>query len=239
MSQTTPGEVIPHHVLIPNGGHDLKGLLAIPERARGIVVFAPGCGRGGLRPRYLPLIRTLHAGGLATLEIDLLDETEVGDREKAFNLDLLADRLVLATDWLQQQPETRAFAVGYFGSGIGAAAAVVAAAKQPGLIEAIVMRGGRPDLARDWLASVRTPTLFLISGEDDSTLFINAEAYTLMRGPKRLTVIPGATHLGPEPCPQEEVARLAYDWFDRYLNTWPSLLLVRPAEDGPGGRARS
>jgi len=159
----------------------------------------------------------LQQGGLATLLLDLLEEHEAEDRDKVFDVPLLAGRLQTATHWLRDEPETRKLTPGYFGASTGAAAALVAAARQPQRIGAVVSRGGRPDLAAHHLPLVMAPTLLIVGGNDDVVLDLNTQALELLRGPKELIVIPGATHLFPEPGALEEVARLARQWFVRYL----------------------
>lgn len=145
--------------------------------------------------------------------MDLLEEDEENDREKVFDIELLAVRLQNAADWLRQQPDTRSCRLGYFGASTGAAAALVAAARQPKDVYAVVLRGGRPDLAGDYLDRVKAPTLLIVGGNDDVVITLNEEALALLRCPKHLIVIPGATHLFPEPGTLQEVARLAADWF--------------------------
>jgi dienelactone hydrolase len=163
----------------------------------------------------------LREGGLATLLVDLLTpEEEAVDEETAhlrFDIGLLADRLVDATDWLGEMEETRGLAVGYFGASTGGGAALVAAAQRPNAVRAVVSRGGRPDLAGAALARVWAPTLLVVGGNDHVVLDLNRQALARLRSEKRLEVVPGATHLFEEPGALEEVARLARDWFLKFL----------------------
>jgi putative phosphoribosyl transferase len=155
----------------------------------------------------------LQSAGIGTLLMDLLEEDEEDDRTKVFDIELLAERLQSAADWLRQQAETQDHRLGYFGASTGAAAALVAAARQPEGVIAVVSRGGRPDLAADYLPGVQAPTLLIVGGNDDVVITLNEEALALLRCPKQLIIIPGATHLFPEPGALEEVARLASEWF--------------------------
>jgi putative phosphoribosyl transferase len=204
-------------VAIPVGDHRLAGTLRWPGTPRGVVVFAHGSGSSRLSPRNQSVAEHLARGGFATLLMDLLDEEEAVSRANVFDVDLLAGRLVAAVDWLAAQPETAGLPVGLFGASTGSAAAIVAAARHPGTIAAVVSRGGRPDLADEDLSDLRAPTLLLVGGADETVLELNQQALGRMRCSKELTVIPGATHLFVEPGTLDEVARLALDWFDRHL----------------------
>lgn len=210
-------EVSERPVAIPSSRHTLHGILALPEQAHGVVLFAHGSGSGRHSPRNQFVAQALQQGGLATLLLDLLEEQEADDREKVFDIPLLAGRLQSASNWLRDQPETRKLTPGYFGASTGAAAALVAAARQPGRIGAVVSRGGRPDLVGQHLPEVAAPTLLIVGGNDDVVLQLNESALEQLRCPKQLIVIPGATHLFPEPGALEEVARLAGQWFGCYL----------------------
>jgi dienelactone hydrolase len=163
----------------------------------------------------------LQAGGLATVLIDLLtadEETvDLRTRQLRFDIDLLADRLVGATDWLAQYPDTRQLRVGYFGASTGGGAALVAAAQRPEVVGAVVSRGGRPDLAGRALPHVRAPTLLIVGEHDLPVIGMNQEALAQLRCEKRLEIVPGATHLFEEPGTLEQVARLARDWFNLHL----------------------
>ena len=208
-------------VAIETGGVTLEGSLAIPELARGVVLFAHGSGRSRHSPRNRHVADALHAGGLGTLLIDLLTQTEeavdLRTRELRFDIDLLADRLVGATWWLAGEETTRALPVGLFGASTGAAAALVAAAGRADHVAAVVSRGGRPDLAGASLPNVKTPTLLIVGGSDGVVIDVNRRAMALMTAPVRLEIVPGATHLFEEPGALDQVARLARDWFVRYL----------------------
>lgn len=208
-------------VWMPVGPVTLEGNLDIPKGAQGIVVFAHGSGSSRRSPRNRQVARALRQGGLATLLFDLLTpEEEVLDMRSGhlrFNIGLLANRLVGVTDWLTQNQDTRHLRVGYFGASTGAAAALVAAADRPAVVRAVVSRGGRPDLAGPALSHVYAPTLLIVGGADVPVISMNEEALAKLRVEKQLVVVPGATHLFEEPGALEEVARLALDWFDRYL----------------------
>lgn len=204
-------------VEIPSDGRVLRGMLSLPKGAEGIVTFAHGSGSGRFSPRNQYVAEVLQKAGLATLLIDLLEEEEADDREKVFDIELLAERLQSAADWLSQKPDTCRLRLGYFGASTGAGAALVAAARWPAEVGAVVSRGGRPDLASAYLPTVRAPTLLIVGGSDEAVLEMNEEAFRLLRCPKVLEVVPGATHLFPEPGALEEVSRLARDWFVRHL----------------------
>jgi pimeloyl-ACP methyl ester carboxylesterase len=208
-------------VRIPAGPVTLEGNLSLPEEARAVVLFAHGSGssRHSSRNRYVA--RVLNEAKLATLLIDLLTvDEEVIDMRTAqlrFDIGLLAERLVDATDWLTQFPDTQQLRIGYFGASTGAAAALVAAAVRQEVINAIVSRGGRPDLAGAALAHVRAPTLLIVGGDDAQVIQLNREALAQLHCEKQLVIVPGATHLFEEPGALDEVARLARNWFQRYL----------------------
>jgi putative phosphoribosyl transferase len=161
--------------------------------------------------------RILEDAGLATLLLDLLEEEEAEDRQTVFDIELLAERLQSAVHWLRQDPATSGLRLGYFGASTGAGAALVAAARQPSAVGAVVSRGGRPDLARDHLSAVEAPTLLIVGGDDYVVIELNKQALRLLCCHKELVIIPGATHLFEEPGTLEEVARLAKEWFVRYL----------------------
>jgi putative phosphoribosyl transferase len=195
----------------------LPGELAAPEGARGVVVFAHGSGSGRLSPRNLMVAQTLRDRGLATLLFDLLTDGEARDRRNVFDIPLLGDRLLTATTWLRARPDMRGLALGYFGASTGAAAALWAAAEPDNEVEAIVSRGGRPDLAWARLSEVTAPTLLIVGGWDPEVVALNRDAQRTLRCPNELTLIPGATHLFEEQGALEAVAALAGDWFARYL----------------------
>lgn len=204
-------------VEIPSGTRRLRGILTAPAGATGVVAFAHGSGSGRFSPRNQYVAGVLQQANLATLLLDLLEEEEAEDRQKVFDIGLLAGRLESAADWLSEQPATRALRLGYFGASTGAGAALVAAARAPAAVGAVVSRGGRPDLARSYLPLVQAPTLLIVGGNDDLVIELNEQALRLLRCPKELVIVPGATHLFEEPGTLEEVARLAKEWFVRRL----------------------
>lgn len=171
-----------------------------------------------MSPRNQFVAGKLQEAGLGALLIDLLEEQEEGDRSKVFDIDLLTDRLLLATDWTARNEETKDLRIGYFGASTGAAAALQAAAKRGEQIGAVVSRGGRPDLAMPYLPRVTCPTLLIVGGEDFPVITMNMDAYALLRAEKEVVIIPGATHLFEEPGKLEEVARLAQSWFKKHLD---------------------
>jgi putative phosphoribosyl transferase len=209
-------------VQVPAGAVTLDGNLGVPAGARGIVLFAHGSGSSRHSPRNRYVAGVLREAGLATLLMDLLTADEeaidLQTQRLRFDISLLADRLVGATDWLAQNPETRDLTIGYFGASTGAAAALVAAAQRPDAVGAIVSRGGRPDLAGAALARVRAPTLLIVGGNDIPVIGMNQEAMAQLHVETKLEIVPGATHLFEEPGALEEVARLAREWFERYLS---------------------
>jgi putative phosphoribosyl transferase len=204
-------------VNIPTGSVVVQGNLTLPDNATTLVLFAHGSGSSRHSPRNQFVARTLNEAGLATLLFDSLTaEEEAIDlytREYRFDIALLAERLVHATNWAKQQPATRELRVGYFGSSTGGAAALVAAAELPDETAAVVSRGGRPDLAGDALPKVKTPTLLIVGGEDHVVIDLNQQARAQMRCEVKLAIVPGATHLFEEPGALEQVAQLAGDWF--------------------------
>ena len=209
-------------VRVPAGPATLEGNLTLPREARAVVLFAHGSGSSRHSPRNRYVARLLNEAKLVTLLIDLLTvKEELIDMRTAqlrFDIELLAERLVDATNWLAQFPDTRHLRIGYFGASTGAAAALVAAAVRPDAVGAIVSRGGRPDLAGAALPHVRAPTLLIVGGNDGQVIELNRTALAQMRSEKQLVIVPGATHLFEEPGSLDEVARLARDWFHRHLN---------------------
>lgn len=207
------------NVQIAKGKLALEGVLGIPTDTRGVVAFAHGSGSGRLSPRNNFVARHLQRDGLATLLLDLLTEEEAEDRRKVFDIDLLADRLLLAKGWLETQPQTRSLGIAYFGASTGAGAALQAAAREPSNLKAVVSRGGRPDLAESYLPSVTAPTLLIVGGHDEPVIGMNQAAYDLLACEKKLIIVPGATHLFEEPGTLEQVAEHAGRWFQRYLRS--------------------
>jgi putative phosphoribosyl transferase len=197
----------------------LEGVLGLPAQALGIVVFAHGSGSGRFSPRNNFVARHLQQGKVATLLLDLLTQDEAEDRRKVFDIDLLADRVLWAKTWLEQDPRTKGLGIGYFGASTGAGAALQAAARDPSSIRAVVSRGGRPDLAEAYLPSVTAPTLLIVGGDDEPVLEMNRAAYRLLACPKRLVIVPGASHLFEEPGTLEEVAEQARIWFEQHVRT--------------------
>jgi putative phosphoribosyl transferase len=209
-------------VQVEAAGITLEGDLAIPEGVRGLVLFAHGSGssRHSSRNRYVA--RVLREAGLGTLLFDLLtsqeEQIDARTRRLRFDIGLLADRVTGAVDWLRNQEATRGLALGIFGASTGAAAALVAAARRPLAVRAVVSRGGRPDLAGDALPRVQAPTLLIVGGDDEPVIELNEQALRLLgAAEKKLVIVPGATHLFEEPGTLEEVARLAAEWFARHL----------------------
>ena len=200
------------------GDLTLEGVLGLPTQALGIVVFAHGSGSGRFSPRNNFVARQLQQGRMATLLIDLLSPGEAEDRRKVFDIDLLADRVLLAKAWLEQDNRTKGLGIGYFGASTGAGAALQAAARDPLLIQAVVSRGGRPDLAEAYLPSVTAPTLLIVGGDDEPVIEMNRAAYRLLSCPKRLVIVPGATHLFEEPGTLEQVAEHALIWFKQHIH---------------------
>ncbi len=202
---------------IQAGSATLAGNLSIPENATALVLFVHGSGSSRHSPRNQFVARTLNNAGLATLLFDLLTpEEEAIDARTAelrFNIKLLAERLVHATNWAKQQQQTRDLRIGYFGSSTGGGAALVAAAEGPQDVGAVVSRGGRPDLAGEALPKVQVPTLLIVGGDDDIVIELNEQARDRMRCEVKLEIVAGATHLFEEPGALEQVAKLASDWF--------------------------
>ena len=199
----------------------LEGNLSLPEHPRGVVLFAHGSGSSRYSPRNQYVAQVLHEAGFATLLIDLLTmQEEEQDRSSGrfrFDIVLLSRRVVGATNWLTIYPATANLRIGYFGASTGAAAALIAAAKHPLAVGAIVSRGGRPDLAGLSLPAVQAPTLLLVGSKDRQVIALNRQAFSLLRCGKQFEIIAGASHLFEEPGTLEKVAQLASQWFTRYL----------------------
>ena len=205
-------------VQITQGRLALEGILGLPTNPSGIIVFAHGSGSGRLSPRNNFVAHHLQQNGLATLLLDLLTPDEAENRRKVFDIDLLADRLLLAKAWLEEDPRTKNLGIGYFGASTGAGAALQAAARDPQKIQAVVSRGGRPDLAEAYLPSVTAPTLLIVGKWDEPVIEMNQSAYKLLTCEKKLIIVPGATHLFEEPGTLEAVADHACTWFSRHLH---------------------
>ncbi|RCX08545.1 dienelactone hydrolase family protein [Extensimonas vulgaris] len=205
-------------VHIPAGAAAIEGALALPAAAAGLVLFAHGSGSSRHSPRNNYVARVLRERGLGTLLLDLLTPEEDQDVRTRFDIPLLTERLRAATRWVRAQPATQALPLGYFGASTGAAAALMAAAALGPQVQAVVSRGGRPDLAgHAQLARLQCPVLLLVGGRDEEVLALNRLAAAQMRCPHEIVVIPGATHLFEEPGTLEAVAQCAADWFVRYL----------------------
>lgn len=199
------------------GALGLEGVLMLPPRPSGVIVFAHGSGSSRLSPRNAYVAGELAARGFATLLFDLLTEAEALDRRNVFDIALLGARVGEALDWASGAGPARGLPIGLFGASTGAAAALVAAAEAPALVEAVVSRGGRPDLAGEALPCVKAPTLLIVGGLDLEVIELNRAAMRRMRCEKRLDIVPGATHLFEEPGTLEAVTAAAADWFARYV----------------------
>jgi putative phosphoribosyl transferase len=214
-------EAVEGEVRLRAGTAELVGDLVVPEGAAGVVLFAHGSGSSRHSPRNRLVAGALRRVGLATLLLDLLtlaeEERDRVTAELRFDVALLAERLIAATDLLLAEPATASLPVGLFGASTGAGAALITAAERPETVAAVVSRGGRPDLAGDHLGRVRAPTLLIVGGRDQLVLELNRQALARLAAPSRLEVVPGATHLFEEPGALEQVARLAAAWFTEHL----------------------
>ncbi|GMR04968.1 MAG: dienelactone hydrolase family protein [Thermodesulfobacteriota bacterium] len=214
---TEPSEKLVH---IDINGVTLEGSLGVPDGASGIVLFAHGSGSSRMSPRNNFVAGVLRENGLATLLMDLLTAEEDEDYSMRFDIDLLTTRLEGATRWVVEKANegTGGLKAGYFGSSTGAAAALRAAVSMAPIIGAVVSRGGRTDMADEFLPRVEAPTLLIVGESDDVVLELNKKSLELLTCKKELKIIPGATHLFEEPGALEEVAVLAADWFKEYLS---------------------
>ena len=217
MRSTTIGEPI----VIPLRQGEIEADLRVPEQATGLVIFAHGSGSGRFSSRNRAVAEFLEENRFGTLLLDLLTREEeaidVHTREYRFDIDRLARRVVLATDWAQLRKDLQPLPVGYFGASTGAAAALIAAAERAGVARAVVSRGGRPDLADGWLPKVQAPTLLIVGGDDEPVIGMNRDAMRQRTATVALEIVPGATHLFEEPGTLEQVMQLATSWFRRYL----------------------
>jgi predicted alpha/beta-hydrolase family hydrolase len=206
---------------IPIGDVVVEGTLTLMPGAKGVVLFAHGSGSGRFSLRNQYVAKEFNRANIGTLLFDLLtkeeEEEDIVTAEYRFNIALLAKRLIGATEWLRNDPKTRKLAFGYFGASTGAAAALIAAAKLPNEIAAVVSRGGRPDLGGKYLPGVVASTLLLVGSLDTEVIELNQEAMDQMTAEKKLVIVPGATHLFEEPGTLEQVAKLSTEWFLRYL----------------------
>jgi putative phosphoribosyl transferase len=204
---------------ITHGKIALEGMLKIPPKAQGIVLFAHGSGSSRFSPRNNFVANILYEGGLGTLLIDLLSPKEDELYQTRFDIALLAERLTTIAQWLKKENLTKDLPIGLFGSSTGAAAALQVAATMTKEIQAVVSRGGRPDLAAAVLDKVAAPTLLIVGGNDFGVIELNQEAFDLLTCIKKMEIVPNATHLFEEPGCLEEVAKLANGWFKKYLLT--------------------
>ena len=213
-------------VQIASGAATLAGELNVPASAQGVVLFAHGSGSSRHSQRNQFVARVIRAAGVGTLLFDLLTREEeavdIYTRHLRFDIQLLAGRLVDATNWLKQSDELGRLRVGYFGASTGGGAALVAAAELGDEVGAVVSRGGRPDLAGEALPRVKAPTLLVVGGYDEPVIELNEEAYAQLRCEKELQIVPGATHLFEEPGTLEAVARRAAEWFQKHLQAHAS-----------------
>jgi pimeloyl-ACP methyl ester carboxylesterase len=225
-------DAIEQSLQIPAAGVELDADVVVPQPAQGVVLFAHGSGSGRHSPRNTYVAAELQDAGLATVLVDLLtpaeERTDAVTGELRFDIGLLATRLTAMVDWLVDHDITAGLGVGLFGASTGAAAALVTAASRPDSVDAIVSRGGRPDLAGPALRPVRQPTLLIVGELDPVVLDLNRRARQELAGEARLVIVPGATHLFQEAGTLEHVARLARDWFVRRLR---GALPGRPVRD--------
>jgi dienelactone hydrolase len=212
---------VAHALRIPVAGVLLEADVTVPEQARGVVVFAHGSGSSRHSPRNRYIAGELQAAGLGTVLADLLTEQEeqldARTGELRFDISLLAVRVIALTDWVAEYEQTTGLTVGLFGASTGAAAALVAAAARPERVGAVVSRGGRPDLAGEFLHLVRAPTLLIVGGNDEVVINLNRRAMQKLSVETRLAIVRGATHLFAEPGTLEQVAELTRDWFVVHL----------------------
>jgi dienelactone hydrolase len=204
------------------GPRNAEGILRLPRHPLGLVIFAHGAGSSRLSPRNNHVAERLGEAGFATLLFDLLSEAEAADRANVFDIPLLGERVLEAIRWARAEPAVAELPIGLFGASTGAAAALVAAARAPGDVAAVVSRGGRPDLAMPVLGAVRPPTLLIVGGDDHACIPLNEQAARALTCPHRLEVVPGATHLFEEPGTLDRVVELAAVWFARYLGGAPA-----------------
>jgi putative phosphoribosyl transferase len=216
------GPAVAHaEVTIPLEAGHIEAELRVPHGATGLVVFAHGSGSSRFSSRNRAVAEHLETSAFATLLLDLLtreeERVDVRTRQHRFDVAMLGQRVVVATDWAQQREDLRGLPIGYFGASTGAAAALIAATERPALVRAVVSRGGRPDLAEGALARLQAPTLLIVGGDDEPVIGMNREAMRRMNAPVEMQIVPGATHLFEEPGTLELVMELAAEWFRRHL----------------------
>jgi putative phosphoribosyl transferase len=209
-------------IKIPVGNVEVEGNMFLPSETGCLIIFVHGSGSSRFSPRNQYVAKEFNKATMGTLLFDLLtpgeEEEDELTAEYRFNIALLTQRLIGVTEWLRVDPQTSKLKLGYFGASTGAAAALIAAAKMPDDVAAVVSRGGRPDLAgQQYLPQVRAPTLLLVGGDDEEVIELNKQAQNQMTNENKLVIVPGATHLFEEPGKLEEVSRFAADWFNRYL----------------------
>jgi putative phosphoribosyl transferase len=221
-ADSAPNKSSKQSIIIPLGNISLGGDLCVPPAATGLIIFAHGSGSSRFSPRNRYVAEFLNREKQATLLFDLLttqeEEVDIFTRRLRFDIELLAMRMRLTTEWLKEFSSTRALNIGYFGASTGAAAALIAAAELPTIVKAIVSRGGRPDLAGSALRQVKAPTLLIVGSNDPEVLELNNEAAKSMTTEKKVVVIAGATHLFEESGTLEKAATIASDWFKQYLS---------------------
>jgi putative phosphoribosyl transferase len=222
----TVNETVEQEVRLPAGDVLLNGNLCVPQSAMGVVLFAHGSGSSRHSPRNRAVAAAFRNAGLGTLLFDLLSaEEEAMDARTTllrFDIALLATRLICAVDCIGNRAETRGLPIGLFGASTGAAAALVAAARRPAVVRAVVSRGGRPDLAGSALSSVQAPTMLIVGENDQEVLALNRQAQQSLHCANELVIVPGATHLFEEPGALDKVAQLACDWFQQKFRQNPS-----------------
>jgi len=208
-------------VVIPCADYHLDGILHLPQNSKALVLFAHGSGSSRFSSRNQFVASVLQKNRIAALLFDLLtaeeDELDSKTGKLRFDLELLSSRLETTTTWALQHPLLKNLALGYFGASTGGGAAIIAAARNPQEIKAVVSRGGRPDLAGSALSKIQAPTLLIVGGNDDLVIELNKTALTAIKATKQLEIVPQATHLFEEPGALEQVAELAQAWFSKYL----------------------
>jgi putative phosphoribosyl transferase len=218
--------VLTSSVIVPADGAALAGDLAVPDGARGVVLFAHGSGSSRHSPRNRAVASGLNQAEYGTLLMDLLtadeERVDAATAELRFDIGMLTIRLNAAIDWLATEPATSTLPIGLFGASTGSAAALAAAAGRPAEVRAVVSRGGRPDLARPWLGQVRVPVLLIVGGRDTQVAEWNRKASRKLTAPSEVRLVVGAGHLFEEPGALEQVTMMAAEWFRQHLRTAPA-----------------